>query len=48
VILNVLKHASVDDLEQNETFVSLSDREKTEIYKHISEYLEQQSYLLEN
>ena len=40
-ILNVLKHASTDDLERNEIFAQMTDREKTAIYKMISEYLEQ-------
>lgn len=41
-ILNILKHASTDDLERNEIFNQMTDREKTTIYKIISEYLEQQ------
>ena len=42
-ILNILKHASTDDLEHNEIFVQMTDREKTNIYKMLSEYLEQQT-----
>ncbi len=42
-ILNILKHASTDDLEHNEMFIQMTDREKTNVYKVISEYLEQQT-----
>ncbi|UJR10156.1 hypothetical protein I4U23_014372 [Adineta vaga] len=42
-ILNILKHASTDDLERNEIFSQMTDREKTNIYKIISEYLEHQT-----
>ncbi|CAF0908114.1 unnamed protein product [Adineta ricciae] len=42
-ILNILKHASTDDLERNEIFLQMIDREKTHIYKVISEYLEYQT-----
>lgn len=41
-ILQVLKHASTDELEQNEIFLELVDREKKLIYKTLSEYLEEQ------
>ena len=45
-ILHLLKHASTDDLERNSVFnQQLLDREKSQIYKMISEYLEQQSSL---
>lgn len=47
-ILNLLKHASTDDLERNETFSQLTDREKSLIYKMLSEYLEQQSIVEKN
>ncbi|CAF0862908.1 unnamed protein product [Adineta ricciae] len=42
-ILNILKHASTEDLERNEIFLQMIDREKTHIYKVISEYLEYQT-----
>lgn len=42
-ILNILKHASTEDLEHNEIFIQMNDREKTNIYKILSEYLEQQT-----
>jgi hypothetical protein len=48
LILNILKHASTDDLERNSSFLQLTDREKTNIYKIISEYLEQQSIIEKN
>jgi hypothetical protein len=44
-ILNILKHASTDDLERNEIFLQMTDREKTSIYRIISEYLEQQTII---
>ncbi|CAF4132016.1 unnamed protein product, partial [Rotaria sp. Silwood2] len=48
LILNILKHAPTDDLERNEMFLRLTDREKTNIYKIISEYLEQQTIIDKN
>ncbi|CAF1064432.1 unnamed protein product [Rotaria sordida] len=48
LILNILKHAPTDDLERNEIFLRLTDREKTNIYKIISEYLEQQTIIEKN
>ena len=44
LILNFLKHASTDELERNEIFIQMTDREKTNIYKILSEYLEQQTF----
>lgn len=44
----MLKHAPTDDLENNEKFVQLNDREKSMIYKSISEYFEQQTNQIEN
>ncbi|CAF4440072.1 unnamed protein product [Rotaria socialis] len=48
MILNILKHAPTDDLERNEIFMGITDREKTNIYKNISEYLEQQTIIDKN
>ena len=42
-ILQLLKHASTDDLEQNRFFNELVDREKKLIYKTLSEFLEEQT-----
>lgn len=47
-ILSILRHAPTDDLERNETFLRMTDREKTNIYKTISEYLEQQTIFDKN
>ncbi|CAF0731614.1 unnamed protein product [Didymodactylos carnosus] len=41
-LLNVLKYASIDDLEQNAVFQCIDEREKATVYKTIGDYLEQQ------
>jgi hypothetical protein len=44
-IVNLLKHASTDDLERSESFSQMTDRDKTHIYRVISEYLEHQTMM---